>query len=65
MSVSSPSGEWKAETGSVDDPLQAYRRKPVISGAGPDASYVGRVVVELWSDGVSDDARCLPSRLTL
>jgi hypothetical protein len=54
------SGNWKAEILSVDDPLAPYRKTPVISGAGPNATYLGRVVVELWSDGgVSDDAQMI------
>lgn len=55
--MSDSSGTWKAESFPVDDPLRTYRKKPVISGAGPNTTYVGRVVIELWSDGgVSDDA---------
>jgi hypothetical protein len=54
------SGNWKAESFPVDDPLAAYRKKPVISGAGSDTTYVGRVVIELWSDGgMSDDAQMI------
>jgi len=45
--MSSSAGKWTMETSRVDDPLQTYRKKPVISGAGPNATYVGRVVVEL------------------
>lgn len=56
--MSGSSGNWRAETSRVvDDPLAAYRKKPVISGAGPNATYIGRVVIELWADtSVSDDA---------
>lgn len=58
--MSSSSGHWKAGITSVDDPLAAYRKRPVISGAGPNATYVGRVVIELWSDGgTSDDAQMI------
>jgi hypothetical protein len=59
-SMSGSSGNWKAEISPVDDPLAAYRKQPVISGAGSNATYVGRVVIELWSDGgVSDDAKMI------
>lgn len=58
--MSDSSGNWKAEILRVDDPLAAYRKKPVISGAGSNATYVGRIVIELWSDGgVSDDAKMI------
>lgn len=58
--MSGSSGTWKAESVPVDDPLQGYRKKPIISGAGSNATYVGRVILELWSDGgVSDDAEMI------
>jgi hypothetical protein len=58
--MSGSSGTWKAESFPVDDPLQAYRKKPIISGAGSNTTYVGPVVIELWSDGgVSDDAKLI------
>ncbi|HEY7343231.1 MAG TPA: hypothetical protein VH591_20330 [Ktedonobacterales bacterium] len=58
--MSDSSGNWEAEIVPVDDPLAAYRKKPIISGAGSNATYMGRVVVELWSDGgVSDDAEMI------
>lgn len=59
--MSGSSGTWKAESSPVDDPLQAYRKKPVISRVGSsNATYLGRVVIELWSDGdVSDDAKMM------
>lgn len=58
--MSGPSGKWVAQILPADDPLLPYRKKPIMSDAGPNATYVGRVVLELWSDGgVSDDAKML------
>lgn len=58
--MSGASGTWKAESYPVDDPLQPYRKTPIISRAGSNVTYVGRVVIELWSDGgVSDDSEML------
>lgn len=58
--MSGSSGTWAAQSSPADDPLQAYRKKPIISHAGANATYVGRVVIELWSDsGVSDDAKMI------
>lgn len=53
------SGTWEAESLPVDDPLQPYMHKPVISRGGPNTTFVGRVVLELWSDGDSDDANMI------
>lgn len=58
--MSGSSGTWNAQSSPADDPLQAYRKKPIISRAGPGTTYVGRVVIELWSDGgVTDDAEMM------
>ncbi len=59
--MSGPSGKpWGAQSASVSDPLQAYRKKPIISAGGPNVTYVGRVVIELWSDGsTSDDSKMI------
>lgn len=58
--MSGSSGTWKAESVPVDDPLQAYRKQPIISRAGPNVTYLGRVVIELWSDGgASDDSEMI------
>jgi len=49
------SGTWNMETSTeVDDPLKGYDKKPVISRGGPNATYVGRVIIEMW-DGVGRD----------
>lgn len=58
--MSGSSGKWTAQSLPADDPLQPYRKQPIISGAGSNATYVGRVVIELWSDGgVSDDSEMI------
>lgn len=46
--MSAPSHDWKASTGPVADPLAPFHRKPVMSSGGPNASYLGRVVIEMW-----------------
>lgn len=30
------------------DPLAGYHDQPVISDGGPQARYIGRVIIELW-----------------
>jgi hypothetical protein len=58
--MSGSSGKWVAQILPADDPLLPYRKKPIMSDAGPNATYVGRVILELWSDdGVTDDAKML------
>lgn len=39
---------WKSEISKVTHPLQGTEGKPLISEAGPDDRYVGRVIVEVW-----------------
>jgi hypothetical protein len=52
-----PPGDWKASVESADDPLAAYHLKPVISSGGPNATYLGRIVIELWdTPEARDDA---------
>ena len=55
--MSGPSSTWNMEAPAVDDPLKGSHKKPVISSGGPNATYVGRVIIELW-DGTTarDDA---------
>lgn len=49
------SSEWQQQVSSVDDPLEGYHKKPIISRGGPNATYLGRVVIELWDDASSPD----------
>lgn len=39
---------WKSEISKVSQPSQETEGKPLISGAGPDDRYVGRVIIEVW-----------------
>lgn len=53
--MSDPSDGWNMETSTaVDDPLTGYDKKPVISRGGSNATYAGRVIIEMW-DGVGRD----------
>lgn len=40
--------QWQKTVSSTKDPLVSYIGKPVISDAGPNQKYIGRVIVELW-----------------
>lgn len=43
------SHEWKKqETNQMGDPLSGYRGEPILGKQGPNARYLGRVIVELW-----------------
>jgi hypothetical protein len=57
--MSNPSGTWESETSPVDDPLQNYQKRPIISEAVPNTTYVGRVIIELWEDGSSPDDKMI------
>jgi len=46
--------EWRKEEGTAPDPLAKYAHQPVISAGGPNSTYVGRVIVELWDSGTTD-----------
>jgi hypothetical protein len=60
IEMSGSSGTWASRSFPADDPLQAYRKKPIISHAGSDATYVGRIIIELWSDdNMTDDAEMI------
>lgn len=55
--MSAPSHNWKASVGHVNDPLAAFHKKPIISSGGTDATYVGRIVIEMWdTPEARDDA---------
>lgn len=49
--MSDSSGSWQAKKGPADDPLAHYRKQPIISRTGPDSTYLGRVIIELYDDG--------------
>jgi hypothetical protein len=53
--MSDTPGTWSVETHDVDDPLKDCRKRPIISDAGPNATFVGRVIIEMWEDGSSLD----------
>ncbi len=43
------SHEWKQqETNQTGDPLSGYQGRPILGQQGPNARYLGRVIVELW-----------------
>jgi hypothetical protein len=43
------SQEWKKqETTRMGDPLSGYQGRPILGQQGPNAKYLGRVIVELW-----------------
>jgi hypothetical protein len=46
---------WTVEVTQVDDPLAGYRKQPIISRGGPNASYVGCVIIEFWEDATAHD----------
>jgi len=46
----------KIMTYEVPDPFAGFSGKPMFSGGGPTATYVGRVVIELWeSPNMTDE----------
>lgn len=56
--MSGPTRTWQSGTFEADDPLANYRKKPIISQGGPNATYVGRIIIELWEEGpATDDAQ--------
>lgn len=55
--MSTPPHSWNASVVPADDPLAAHHKKPVISSGGPNATYLGRIVIELWdTPEARDDA---------
>ena len=56
MSTPSTDPRTLITTGNVEDPLAPYRSRPVVSSApSSSATYLGRVVIELWTqEGISD-----------
>lgn len=43
------SQKWqKQEINQSGDPLSGYQGKPILGQQGPNARYLGRVIVELW-----------------
>jgi hypothetical protein len=49
------SKQWEKRVSTAPDPLKDFRKKPIISGGGPKAKYLGRVIVELWDTGEGRD----------
>jgi hypothetical protein len=56
---------WKKVETTAPDPLAHFANKPIISDAGSDMQYAGRVIIEIWdrvgtaAASASDDAKGL------
>lgn len=42
--------QWKGRVNKAASVLTGHEQTPIISSAGPNSRYLGRVIIEVWED---------------